>query len=153
MNKQQHKARERLAKAGELDSVLDGVSLALPALTRAQKLQRRAASVGFDWPDTRGVIDKLQEEFHELEAALDAGETLERVKEELGDLLFSAVNLARHLDADAENLLHENNAKFTSRFATLEALAKEKQWVLSDLSIDDLERLWQQAKHKLSPDA
>ncbi|HHO69165.1 MAG TPA: nucleoside triphosphate pyrophosphohydrolase [Gammaproteobacteria bacterium] len=142
---ERHKARER-AGSGAGTAVLDGVPRALPALVRAQKLQRRAARVGFDWADPDGVVDKLQEELDELRAALGAGEGRRRVREELGDLLFSCANLARHLDADAEALLREANDKFERRFRAMEAQVPGGAAALASLSAAGLERLWQQAK-------
>ena len=102
--------------------------------------------MGFDWADPDGVVDKLQEELDELRAALGAGEGRRRVREELGDLLFSCANLARHLDADAEALLREANDKFERRFRAMEAQVPGGAAALASLSAAGLERLWQQAK-------
>jgi MazG family protein len=143
---EQHKARERADRGPETASALDGVPLALPALLRAQKIQQRAARVGFDWTELRHVLDKLEEEMAELRRALVAEESTERLQEELGDLLFSGVNLARFLDADAETLLRNASHKFESRFRLVEVLAKQKQRDMRDCSLDELESLWQQAK-------
>ena len=143
---EQHKARERADRGPETASALDGVPLALPALLRAQKIQQRAARVGFDWTELRHVLDKLEEEMAELRRALVAEESTERLQEELGDLLFSGVNLARFLDADAETLLRNASHKFESRFRLVEVLAKQKQRDMQDCSLDELESLWQQAK-------
>ena len=143
---EQHKARERADRGPETASALDGVPLALPALLRAQKIQQRAARVGFDWTELRHVLDKLEEEMAELRRALVAEESTERLQEELGDLLFSGVNLARFLDANAETLLRNASHKFESRFRLVEVLAKQKQRDMQDCSLDELESLWQQAK-------
>ena len=143
---EQHKAGERAAKGVSADSALDGVPLALPALVRAQKIQRRAARSGFDWDAMEGVVAKLDEELAELKAALAERETPERVQEELGDLMFSTVNLARWLDADAETLLRDASGKFETRFRRVEALAKQEQRELSDCSLQQLESYWQTAK-------
>jgi MazG family protein len=147
---EQHKARERADKGVTSDSVLDGVPLALPALVRAQKIQRRAARVGFDWTDISDVVDKLEEELKELKQALSGGEPLHRVREELGDLLFSGVNLARFLDADAEALLRSASQKFAGRFRVVEKLAREQQRDLLDCTLDELEDYWRQAKRQLT---
>ncbi len=146
---ERHKARERAGSGGA--GVLDGVPRALPALVRAQKLQRRAATVGFDWPDLDGVVDKLQEELDELRTALRTAQGLRRVREELGDLLFSCANLARHLGADAETLLRDASDKFERRFRAMEAGAPGGPAALAGLSAAELERLWQQAKDAESP--
>jgi tetrapyrrole methylase family protein/MazG family protein/ATP diphosphatase len=137
-----HKAAEREAK-GEAASVLDGVALALPALLRAAKISRRAARIGFDWPDADAVIDKIEEELDEVEDAIDEAAPPAAVEEEIGDLLFAAANLARKLDIDPETALRRATAKFERRFRALEVLAKERG-VGPDL--DALEALWQEVK-------
>ena len=121
------------------DSAMDGVALALPALLRAQKIQKRAARVGFDWPDILPVKDKVQEELTEVENAA----TQEEIHEELGDVLFSVVNLARHYNVDAEQALADANHKFERRFRCVENSAGEK---LSHMTLDELEIEWQKAK-------
>jgi len=146
---EQHKAAERAGKGEQRESVLDGVPVALPALVRAQKIQRRAARVGFDWSEIGDVVDKLDEEVAELKEALAKQESRERVQEELGDLMFSCVNLARFLDADAEQLLRDANRKFASRFQVVEELAAGSQSDLRGLSLQQLEELWQQAKQQV----
>lgn len=134
------KAEERAAK-GTIGA-LDGVALALPALLRAEKLQKRAARVGFDWPDTEGPADKVREEMVELaEAASDA----DRVAE-AGDLLFAAVNLVRAHGIAAEDALRFANAKFERRFRAMEALAAAKGVDFAALGLDAQEALWQQVK-------
>ncbi len=115
------KQAEREARGESAGGLLDGVSTALPALTRAEKLQRRAARAGFDWPDAGGVLAKIREETDELAAEMAAGASPARLREELGDLLFSVVNLARHLGVDAETALREANRKFERRFRRMEA--------------------------------
>jgi nucleoside triphosphate diphosphatase len=137
-----HKARERAA-AGASDSVLDGVALAFPALLRAGKISRRAARIGFDWPDARSVIAKLAEEIREIEAELDLGGAHDRLEDEVGDLLFAAANLARKLEVEPETALRRATAKFERRFRAVDALAKERG-IGRDL--DALEALWQQVK-------
>lgn len=138
---EQIKARER-TEAGET-SALDGVALALPALLRAQKIQKRAARVGFDWPDIAPVKAKLLEELEEVEQA----DSAEEIEEEIGDLLFSAVNLARHYNVDAEQALSKATQKFSKRFNQVE-LAVDKD--MKDMSIDALEEEWQHAKATLA---
>jgi MazG family protein len=137
-----HKAAER-EQCGEAGSVLDGVALALPALLRAAKISRRAARIGFDWPDAVAVIDKLEEEIEELEFEIDAQADLAAIEEEVGDLLFAAANLARKLDIEPETALRRATAKFERRFRQVEALAKERG-IGADL--EALEALWQEVK-------
>jgi ATP diphosphatase len=137
-----HKAAERQA-LGAADSVLDGVALALPALLRAAKISRRAARIGFDWPDARAVMPKIAEEVAEVEAELDGGAAPAALEEEIGDLLFAAANLARKLDVEPETALRRATAKFERRFRRVEALAKERG-IGPDL--DALEALWNEVK-------
>ena len=137
------KAVERGA-AGE-GGVLEGVARALPALTRAAKLGKRAGRVGFDWPDAAGVRDKVREELAETDAAV-AGESAERRAEELGDLLFAVANWSRHLGVDAEAALRNANQKFERRFAVMEALARERGLALESLSAAAWDALWVEAK-------
>jgi ATP diphosphatase len=136
------KAAERSADPDP--SAIAGVARALPALKRAEKVQRRAARVGFDWPDISGPRRKIDEELGEIERA---GSDAERARE-LGDLLFSVVNYARHLDVNPETALREATARFESRFRKVEELADKP---LSDMNIDELETLWQRAKRELQP--
>jgi MazG family protein len=143
---EEYKANERAARAkaaGRGESVLDGVALALPALLRAAKIQRRAARIGFDWPEPRPVVAKLIEEIAELEAELEAGAAPARIEDEIGDLLFAAANLARQLEIDPEAALRRATAKFERRFRRIEALAAERG-VGRDL--EALEALWQEVK-------
>lgn len=143
---ERHKADERRARAEAADtreSVLDGVALALPALLRAAKIQRRAARIGFDWPQAQPVIAKLAEEIAELEAELDHGADPAKVEDEMGDILFAAANLARKLDLDPEAALRRATAKFERRFRALEALAAERG---TGRDLDALEALWQEVK-------
>jgi ATP diphosphatase len=138
-----HKAAERHARGGA-ESVLDGVTLTLPALLRAAKISGRAARIGFDWPDARAVIPKLAEEIAELEAELDQGADPAVVEEEMGDLLFAAANLARKLDIEPETALRRAIAKFERRFRQVEALAAERG---IGAELDALEALWQEVKN------
>jgi MazG family protein len=140
------KAEERAAKGTQSDhSVLDGIAASLPALKKAQKLGGRAASVGFDWPDTVGVRAKIEEEMTELAAAERAG-SMAGIEEEMGDLLFSVVNLARHLEIDPEHALSQANRKFERRFRCMEKVADAAGEDLSDMDIASLEARWQAAK-------
>jgi nucleoside triphosphate diphosphatase len=143
------KAAERASKAGAAEGshgVLDDVPLALPALVRAAKLQRRAARVGFDWPEPVQVLDKIEEEIAELRAELKLRANQDRLTDEIGDLLFAAVNLARHLDVDGEVALRQANAKFERRFRAIEEALRARGRRLEDASLDEMEALWQRAK-------
>lgn len=137
------KEKERKDKK-EKKGILGGVPAALPALTQAQEYQDRAARVGFDWPEIEGVLDKIREEIREVQEATEP----DHVAEELGDLFFALVNLARWKKVDAESALRETNLKFKTRFAHIEAGAKKQERNLSDLSLDEMEALWQEAKKK-----
>ncbi len=150
------KAAERAREAsagGKQAGTLDGVVNGLPALTRAEKLQRRAARVGFDWPEAAQVLDKVREEVGEIEAELSGEADRARLDEEVGDLLFAVVNLARHLQLDAEGALRRANRKFERRFGRMEELAGNQrvggsgggQGVLPT-SLEGLEALWAQVK-------
>lgn len=137
-----HKAGERAARN---EGLLDGIPAALPALARAQKLGRRAARVGFDWPDSRAVLGKIAEEAIELEGAV-AESSPAAIDEELGDLLFSVVNLARHLDVDAEGALRRANLKFERRFRAMEAALAASGRAADEVDSETLEQLWLAAK-------
>ena len=139
------KAAERAARND--GGALDGVVRALPALSRALKLQRRAARVGFDWRAVEPVLGKLREEIAELEAELDRPDAPPaRVADEIGDLLFSCVNLARHVGADPEAALREANDKFERRFRRVEALLAAAGRTPEQASPDEMDRLWERAK-------
>ncbi|PZX11171.1 ATP diphosphatase [Celeribacter halophilus] len=140
---EKEKAKER-ARRGET-RVLDGVAMGLPALMRAQKLQKRAARVGFDWPDASHVLDKIREEAAELEEARDTL-TQAEVFEEFGDLLFVVVNLGRHLGVDAEEALRACNAKFTRRFNAVEDALAARGKAPQDSDLAEMDALWDQAK-------
>lgn len=130
-----------------LPSALDDIALRLPTLMRAQKLQRRAAGLGFDWPDARAVLAKLAEEVAEIEAEMAAGGEPQRLTDELGDLLFTCVNLGRKLGVDGETALRHANAKFERRFRALEALLDDAaRQHRRTASLDELEALWQAVK-------
>jgi len=142
-----HKAAERREK-GQGMGALDGVTLGLPALTRASKLGRRASRVGFDWPELGGVLAKVEEEIAEMRQAAQAG-AVDEVKEELGDLLFSVVQAARHLGVDPESALRDANAKFERRFRDMEARLDAEGRAVSDATPEQLEALWALAKRDL----
>ena len=147
--KAEEKAARRAERGGadELTGLLHGVARGLPPLGRALKLQAKASTVGFDWNDPRAVLAKLREEIDEIEAELAGGDPAPaRVADEVGDLLFAVVNLARHLGADPEQALRGTNVKFETRFAAIEAaLAKDGRTPM-DASLDEMEALWQAAK-------
>jgi nucleoside triphosphate diphosphatase len=148
-NWEEHKAKERAEAAerrGEKSaSLLSDVPKALPALLRAAKLGRRAARVGFDWPDETGVRTKLTEELSELDAATTSA-SKPAIAEEIGDLLFTLVNLGRHLDVDAEEALRAANAKFEARFRRMESLAAGRGLTLETLTPQEWDALWTEAK-------
>ena len=143
------KAEERAAKAKAKDShsALDGVALSLPALLRAEKLQKRAARTGFDWTEPEPIFDKLEEETAELKEAMASGNP-DAIMDEMGDLLFVAANLARRLNVDPEVALRQANAKFERRFRAMEALAAERGEDFAALDLDGQEALWQAVKKK-----
>ncbi|HZP07999.1 nucleoside triphosphate pyrophosphohydrolase [Methyloceanibacter sp.] len=143
--KAEEKAR-RGAAGGMLSARLDDVALALPALTRAVKLQKRAAEVGFDWPSLKPVLDKVDEEIAELKEAIGARDDAARVREEFGDLLFVMANVARHLKIDPEAALRDANTKFVRRLRGIEeALAKEGR-TCEEATLEEMDRLWDEAK-------
>lgn len=141
------KAEERAEKsaAPEQLSLLDDVPAALPALSRAAKLQKRAATVGFDWADATPVVAKIQEELDEVREAMANGQAAQ-VAEEVGDLLFVMVNLARHLHVDAEDALRQANAKFERRFRYIEEALNAQGRAPQDASLEEMDALWDAAK-------
>ncbi|MGI6245614.1 MAG: nucleoside triphosphate pyrophosphohydrolase [Pseudochelatococcus sp.] len=157
----------RAARGGDVrrESLLDGVPANMPALTRAEKLQRKAARVGFDWTDTRDVIAKVREELAEVEEAIAKAATKAAtraehepgaraaVKEEIGDLLFAVANLARHLDIDPEAAARATNDKFTSRFRYIEDHIERYGKTISEATLDEMEALWCEAKQALLSDS
>jgi uncharacterized protein YabN with tetrapyrrole methylase and pyrophosphatase domain len=124
------------------------VPAALPALLRAEKLGKRAARVGFDWPDSPPVLAKVREEIGELEAEMYNGGTAARLEHEVGDLLLACANLARHLKINPETALREANRRFERRFGRVEALAAENAHAVADTPLDVLEAFWEQAKRE-----
>ncbi|WP_321391177.1 nucleoside triphosphate pyrophosphohydrolase [Emcibacter sp.] len=144
------KAEERSRKyEGKPESALDGVTWGLPALTRAVKLQKRAARVGFDWPETAQVLDKLNEEMAELSAELvknKDSQDPELIAEEFGDMMFVYANLARHLKIDPESALRSANAKFERRFRKIEEMLAAEGRTADDCDLEELDRYWDQVK-------
>ena len=147
-NWEAHKSAERAAKAestGKRPSVLDGVPSAMPALMRCEKLGKRAARVGFEWPDVSGALDKLDEELTELKAEMEEADAA-RVLDEVGDVLFSVVNVARHLGVDPEAALRHANAKFEKRFHAVEDSFAIDGHDIADADLDEMEARWQVTK-------
>lgn len=139
--------RAERERAGHEDaSALAGISRGLPEWLRATKLQKRAARSGFEWPDIGPVVDKLHEELEEVREELAQGGGHERIEDEIGDVLFVCVNLARHAGVDAGTALRRANAKFERRFRAMEAMAREEGGLLSGLDLAAQEALWQRAK-------
>lgn len=143
-----HKRQERLKKSSVLSqqaSELDGIAVSLPALVRAQKIQRRAAKTGFDWKEIESVYDKLSEETDEVREAVSQA-VPDRIEDEVGDLLFAGVNLARFLGVDAEHALRRANRKFESRFRQVEKRVNKLGRDMSDMSVQELESIWESIK-------
>lgn len=128
-----------------ITSAIGGVPSSLPALMRATEISKRAAKTGFEWPNMAGVMDKLREETAELEEAIESGET-EKIKSEIGDLLFTVVNIARWAKVDAEESLREMLDRFRDRFTAIEDHAREQGRSIGDLTIDEMDAIWNQAK-------
>ncbi|MDP1555798.1 MAG: nucleoside triphosphate pyrophosphohydrolase [Hyphomonas sp.] len=141
------KAAERAAKTGSgaAPSALDGVARALPALLRAEKLQKRAARTGFDWTETPPIFDKLEEEIAEVKEAVASGDA-DAIEDEIGDLLFVVANLARRLSVDPEQALRKANAKFERRFRAMEQASMADQVEFASLTLDEQEAYWQRVK-------
>ncbi len=150
VNWEVQKAAERAAKAkteGRTLSALDGVTAGLPALMRATKLQKRAARVGFDWPDADHVIADVDEELGELKEEIGTGGEHDRLEDELGDVLFTVVNLARHLGVDPEAALRRTNAKFERRFRYVEECLAAEGRTTAEASLEEMDAYWNAAKH------
>lgn len=143
------KADERRAR--ERHSAMDDIPLALPALARAAKLQRRARRVGFDWDRAAMVVDKIREEIEEVQAEFEQGQDLRRLTDEVGDVLFAVVNWARHLGVDPETALRGSNRKFERRFRAMEALAETRGERLTGQGLAELDRLWNEVKRSEEP--
>jgi ATP diphosphatase len=144
------KAREREARAPDDDppSVMAGVARALPELSRAAKLQRRASRVGFDWPEAFETVFKIEEELAEVQEELAEGGDQRRLEEEIGDLLFAVVNLARHLELDPEQALRRANQKFERRFRAIEVRLAEQGRRPEQCELEELDALWEAVKRK-----
>ncbi len=144
------KTQERLSKqekAGQEQGLLGGINKAMPALARAQKLQSRAATVGFDWHETQTVLDKIKEELEEVEEEINSEtQSVEKIEDEIGDLLFTCVNLARHFSIDSESAVRKTNAKFEKRFAHIENTLKDQGTNLRDATLEMMDKLWNEAK-------
>jgi len=150
VNWEAQKARERAeraAKHGREPSALEGIALGFPALMRAWKLQKRAGRVGFDWPDARAVLAKVDEELAEVRAEIDQDAGRDRLRDEIGDLLFTVANLARKLGVDPEDALRETNAKFERRFRGIEQRLARAGQDAAALPLEDLEAHWRAVKH------
>lgn len=153
-NWEKEKQKERALKAGnevQLNSTLDNIPLALPALNRAYKIQKRCAAVGFDWAELEPVVDKIKEELDEVLFEVNRTDITETekqalIEEELGDLLFANVNLVRHLKADPEQVLRQANSKFEKRFKSVESIATKKRKLLEACSLEELDAMWEQVK-------
>ena len=148
-------AIKRQEKGGEQEPYLHDIGKGLPSMLRAAKLQKKASKVGFDWPDDQGVMDKIQEELSEVDTELDAlGEdkkaSKDKLGEEIGDLLFSVINLARRYELDPEILLESTNVKFEKRFAAMDEALQKSGKDLAGASLCDMEVEWQAAKKKAS---
>lgn len=145
--KAEEKAERRAARGihDEARGYLEDIALALPALTRALKLQNRAARVGFDWGAPAPILDKIEEEIGELREEMERGDS-DTITDEFGDLLFAVVNLGRHLGVDPEQALVRTNAKFVRRFHSIEKALKDQDRTLEAASLDEMEALWQKAK-------
>ncbi len=142
----QQERQEQAENEKRSESVLDDVSLALPGLTRAVKLQKRAARVGFDWPGLEPVIAKIKEELAEVEEVLAQGRDKDRLEDELGDLFFCLGNLARHLKIDPEAAVRRTNAKFERRFKSIEAALRAQGTTPEAVGLEGMDELWNQAK-------
>lgn len=143
--KKKHRDAKTQANGREV-SILDDVPLTFPALTRARKLQKRAASVGFDWSEVTQVVEKLEEELLELKEEIALGESHERLMEEMGDVLFSACNVARHLKIDGEEALRGANAKFVRRFHYIEEALRRQNRTPQEATLEELDALWDEAR-------
>lgn len=152
------KAQERAAKlkdrTAEQRSLLEGIPSKLPAIHEAHQISSRAARVGFDWPDVEGIFEKLQEEVRELREVIaegNDGDRRERLEDEIGDMMFVIVNIARYLKIDSESALKRANRKFKSRFQFMERELAKQGKTLEQVTLDEMEKLWQKAKSENIP--
>jgi MazG family protein len=151
--KAQEKAQKLKGRTPEQRSLLEGIPAKLPAIHEAHQISSRAARVGFDWPDVEGIFDKLQEEIRELKEVISTesdGDKRERLEDEIGDMLFVIVNIARYLKIDSESALKRANRKFKTRFQFMEKQLAEQGKSLDKTSLAEMEALWQKAKDKLT---
>ena len=140
---------EKQGKAGQEQGLLNGINQAMPALARAQKLQSRAATVGFDWNETQTVLDKIKEELAEVEEEINSEtQNAEKIEGEIGDLLFTCVNLARHFHIDSESAVRRTNRKFEKRFAYIEHSLRDQGTDMRDATLELMDKLWDEAKNK-----
>jgi ATP diphosphatase len=150
-NWEKQKAAERQSKDSKSTSVLDDIPLAIPAISRAYKIQKRAASLGFDWPDVHGAFDKVSEEIEEVKAELRLDETenkdnIDAIADELGDLYFALTNVTRHLGLNPEQVIKAANNKFEKRFRQVENIATANNADINQTSLEQLDTWWEQAK-------
>jgi len=148
-NWEQIKQQERKEKSNS-ESLLSDIPVAMPQLLRAKKIQKRVANIGFDWPQLDPVLEKVQEELDELRQAINADDNQAAVEEELGDLLFSIVNLSRHIQVNAEDALRKGNKKFIRRFQQIEAMLQLKDKKIEQCTLEELEACWQSVKQQES---
>ncbi len=144
-NERNNKEVKKFPNASTESSALSGVAIALPSLARAEKLAKRAARVGFDWPNAELIFDKIQEEITEVQSAIDGNEK-DEIEDEIGDLLFAVANLARKLSIDPETALRKANLKFERRFRSMEKSAAEQGREFSELDLNAKENLWKKIK-------
>lgn len=149
---EKHKKQERAQKETQTRGFLDGIASAMPALRWSEKLQKRAAHHGFDWPDIQPVFNKLNEEIDELKAEIDVADNQQRISDEMGDILFASVNLSRHLGVNPEQALRDTNRRFIDRFTIVEQLLQDEGKAMEACSVSELEAYWQQAKKILHAD-
>jgi ATP diphosphatase len=142
-----NQGKEGQEEGSQQEKLLDGINQAMPSLARAQKLQDRAATVGFDWNETQAVVDKIKEEFMEVEEEINSEtRNAEKIEDEIGDLLFACVNLARHFKIDSETAVRKTNTKFEKRFAYIEKSLREQGTDLGDATLKIMDKLWDEAK-------
>jgi MazG family protein len=142
-----HKQRERAAAVGQSAvSILDNIPLAMPSLTRAAKLGKRAATVGFEWPDVQGALAKVDEELQEVREVIASDASSEKLEDELGDLLFCVVNVCRHMKVDPETALRRTNQKFERRFRHVESRLREQGKDPTATSLEEMDQYWDEAK-------
>src|SRR5437016_12862605 len=152
--KAQEKAEKLKSRTPEQRSLLEGIPTKLPAIHEAHQISSRAARVGFDWPDIEGIFEKLQEEVRELKEVLSSGDDAsrrERLEDEIGDMLFVIVNIARYLKIDSESALKRANRKFKSRFQYMEKELAKQGKTVEQVKLDEMEALWQKAKSESIP--